>query len=110
MLPPLATGLGQLQTGGLVTIFVTEIILHLIALNVLYPKFLGQSLQLNPFAAVIGLLFWSWIWGAAGLLLAIPIMGALKIICDHTKPLRAYGVWLGVREASSAAAEGEPPG
>jgi len=42
----------------------------------------------------IGLLVWGWIWGAMGLLLAIPIMGALKIIFDHIAALRPFGAWM----------------
>ncbi len=41
-------------------------------------------------------------WGAMGLVLAIPIMAAFKIICDHAKPLKPYAVWLGVNEAAPA--------
>ena len=69
--------------------------LHLIAMNVLYPMILGKRLQLNPLAVTIALLFWGWLWGAMGLILAVPITGAFKIICDHIDRLRPYGAWLG---------------
>ena len=69
--------------------------LHLIAMNVLYPKILGKRLQLNPLAVTLALLFWGWLWGAMGLILAVPITGAFKIICDHIERLRPYGAWLG---------------
>ena len=42
----------------------------------------------------IALLVWAWIWGAMGLILAIPLMGALKIICDHIAALRPFGAWM----------------
>jgi len=69
--------------------------LHLFALNILYPKLLGNRLQLNPLAVTIALLLWAWLWGAVGLLLAIPITAAMKIIFDHVEALKPYGVWLG---------------
>ncbi len=56
MLPPLIAGLQYLHSAGLVVIMLTVIMLHLFSLNVLYPKLVGRSLELNPFAAVIGLL------------------------------------------------------
>ena len=56
----------------------TVIGLHLLTMNVLYPKIV---------------LFWAWIWGAMGLVLAIPLVGATKIICDYIDSLR--GAWLG---------------
>jgi predicted PurR-regulated permease PerM len=69
--------------------------LHMLALNVLYPKILGRRLQLNPLAVTMALLIWASLWGAIGLLLAIPITAAMKIIFDHVEPLKPYGVWLG---------------
>ncbi len=95
MLPPILVGLGQMTPGVFLLIVVIVLGLHLVAMNVLYPKILGKRLQLNPLAVTIALLFWGWLWGAAGLILAVPIMGACKIICDHIDRLRPYGAWLG---------------
>jgi len=52
-------------------------------------------LRLNPLAVTLALLFWAWIWGAMGLILAIPMVAATKIICDYTDSLRGLGQWLG---------------
>ena len=56
---------------------------------------MGKRLRLNPLAITLSLLFWAWIWGAMGLILALPIVGATKIICDYIDPLRGLGAWLG---------------
>jgi len=95
LLPPLLVGLGQLEPGDLVAVAAAVVLMHLFALNVLYPKFLGSRLKLNPLAVTIALLFWGWIWGAVGLVLAIPMTGALKIIFDHVESMKPYAVWLG---------------
>jgi predicted PurR-regulated permease PerM len=95
LLPPLATGIGTLSKTGVLVVFVTVIALHIISMNVLYPKVVGKRLRLNPLAVTLALLFWAWIWGAMGLILAIPIVGATKIICDHIDSLRGFGEWLG---------------
>jgi len=95
ILPPLALGIGHLHSGGIIIIAVTVLGLHLFALNVLYPKFIGRRLQLNPLLVTLSLLIWGWIWGAMGLILAVPIMGAVKIICDHIDSLRPLGEWMG---------------
>ena len=95
ILPPLIADLGRLTAGIALLIIIVVIGLHLIAMNVLYPKILGKRLQLNPLALTLGLLFWGWLWGAMGLILAVPITGAVKIICDHIERLRPYGAWLG---------------
>ncbi len=95
ILPPLVADLGHLTAGTSLVIIGTVLGLHLIGMNVLYPKILGKRLQLNPLAVTLALLFWGWLWGAMGLILAVPITGAIKIICDHLDPLRPYGAWLG---------------
>jgi predicted PurR-regulated permease PerM len=95
MVPPILVGLGQLEAGDLLAVVFVVILLHLFALNVLYPKMLGSRLRLNPLAVTIALLFWGWIWGAVGLVLAIPITGALKIIFDHVESLKPFAAWLG---------------
>ena len=95
LVPPLVADLGHLTTSVALLIVAVVLGLHLIAMNVLYPKILGRRLQLNPLAVTIALLFWGWLWGAMGLILAVPLTGALKIICDHIERLRPYGVWLG---------------
>jgi predicted PurR-regulated permease PerM len=95
MLPPIAAGLGVMGDSRLLLVAVTVIALHLLAMNVLYPKVLGKRLQLNPLVVTISLLIWGFIWGAMGLILAVPIMAAVKIVCDHVVSLRAIGDWLG---------------
>ncbi len=95
MAPPIFVGLGHLTSTELAYIVLTVLGLHILALNVLYPKILGRRLQLNPLAVTISLLVWAWLWGAIGLLLAIPVTAAMKIIFDHIEPLKPYGVWLG---------------
>ncbi|MFY9842498.1 MAG: AI-2E family transporter [Terriglobales bacterium] len=95
MIPPILVGLGQLEAGDLVVVVICVIGMHLLALNVLYPKLLGSRLKLNPLAVTIALLFWGAVWGAVGLVLAIPITGALKIVFDHVESMKPYADWLG---------------
>ena len=95
LIPPLFIDLGHVTLPTVIMIFVIVVGLHLVAMNVLYPKILGKRLQLNPLALTISLLFWGWMWGASGLILAVPITGAAKIIFDHLERLRPFGTWLG---------------
>jgi predicted PurR-regulated permease PerM len=95
MVPPMVAGLGQLHGSGFLVVLFSVLGLHLFAINVLYPKLIGKRLQLNPLVVTISLLVWGWIWGAMGLILAVPLTGAMKIIFDHVESLRAYGAWLG---------------
>jgi len=95
MVPPLTAGFGHVHGTELLVIAISVLGLHLFAINVLYPKLIGRRLQLNPLVVTVSLLIWGWIWGAMGLILAVPITGALKVIFDHIESLRAYGAWLG---------------
>jgi predicted PurR-regulated permease PerM len=95
MAPPFFVSVGHISSGDAVVIVMIVLSLHLIALNVLYPKFLGNRLQLNPLAVTIALLAWGWLWGAIGLVLAVPITAAMKIVFDHIESLKPYGAWMG---------------
>ena len=95
LLPPLAGGIGILNKSEILIVVIAMAATHSLMLNFLYPKLIGKRVRLNPLAVVIALLFWFWIWGAMGLILAVPIVGAAKIICDYTDSLRGFGEWLG---------------
>jgi predicted PurR-regulated permease PerM len=84
-----------LKATGMLIIAATVCALHVASLNLLYPKFVGSRLQLNSLVVTVGLLIWGFIWGAMGLILAVPMLGAIKIICDHVPDLRPIGAWMG---------------
>jgi predicted PurR-regulated permease PerM len=50
---------------------------------------------MNQVAVFAGLLFWSWVWGIWGMLLAVPMMMVIKVICDHVEALNPVGHLLG---------------
>jgi predicted PurR-regulated permease PerM len=50
---------------------------------------------MNPVAIFIGLLFWSWVWGVWGTILAVPLMMMGKAICDRVEYLQSVGELLG---------------
>lgn len=68
---------------------------------ILTPFLLGKRLSLNPVVLFISLLFWFWIWGVAGGLLAVPLLAITKIICDGIVPLQFVGQFLGAEEGPS---------
>jgi predicted PurR-regulated permease PerM len=95
LLPPLAGGIGVLTRTDVGVVLLGVVGLHIFTMNFLYPKIVGRRLRLNPLAVSLSLLFWAWIWGAMGLILAVPVVGATKIICDYVDSLRGVGAWLG---------------
>jgi len=96
--PPLLAALTVYSTPAPYLIIVGVVgLLHLLTMNVLYPKIVGQRVHLNPPVAAVALMFWSVLWGAAGLVLAIPLTAGIKAVCDHVKSLERYGRLLGDR-------------
>lgn len=59
------------------------------------PMILGRRFTLNPVVIFISLMFWGWIWGIPGALLAVPFLVSFKILCDHVEPLSKFGEFLG---------------
>jgi predicted PurR-regulated permease PerM len=63
--------------------------------NFLTPMIVGRRLTLNPIAVFLTILFWGWLWGIPGALMAVPILAVFKILCDAHKPLHPLGALLG---------------
>jgi predicted PurR-regulated permease PerM len=63
--------------------------------NFLTPMIVGHRLTLNPIAVFLTILFWGWLWGIPGALMAVPILAVFKILCDAHKPLHPLGALLG---------------
>jgi predicted PurR-regulated permease PerM len=94
--PPLLIGLKQYHTvGPFLGMFAVLTLFHLVTANLLIPALVGWRVRLNALALTVALLFWGWLWGPMGLLLAIPITAVLKVICDHVEKLQPVGRWLG---------------
>ncbi len=58
------------------------------------PTVLARRFSLNPVAVIFSLIFWFWMWGTPGALLAVPMLAAIKIVCDHIRPLTGIGHFL----------------
>ncbi len=71
------------------------LLIHLVAGNLVTPAVLGRKLPLNTVALFVCLLFWGWVWGVAGVILAVPMTVMLKVIADHVDHLRPLAVLLG---------------
>lgn len=76
-------------------ILATMIIMPLIQMilgNFLDPKLQGNQLDLSPVIILISLVFWGWIWGIAGMFLAVPLAETIKIICANVDVLKPVGI------------------
>jgi predicted PurR-regulated permease PerM len=71
------------------------LVIHIIEGETITPMLLARRFILNPVLVIISVVFWYWMWGVAGALLAVPMLAAIKIICDRILPLAAFGHFLG---------------
>jgi len=95
LIPPLVAALPQGDPARYLFLLASVGLLHLFALNLLYPKFVGSRVHLNPLAVTIALMLWGILWGGIGLILAIPITAGIKAVCDNVSSLKSYGRLLG---------------
>jgi predicted PurR-regulated permease PerM len=96
LLPPLLIALVQYDhMEPFLTISLTVVIVHFLAVNLLTPKLVGQRVRLNALTVTVAMMFWGWLWGGIGLVLAVPLTAALKAVCDNVRPLKPYGQWMG---------------
>jgi predicted PurR-regulated permease PerM len=69
--------------------------IHLIEGEILTPMLLARRFTLNPVLVILALVFWFWIWGVPGAILAVPMLAIVKIVCDRVRSLKALGHFLG---------------
>jgi len=65
----------------------TYLAINFLEANFVTPHFLGRRLQVAPLTIVLSLLFWGWLWGFAGLVIAVPALVVLKAVSDKAAPL-----------------------
>ena len=68
--------------------------IHLVECETLTPMLLARRFTLNPVLIILSLVFWFWMWGMLGAILAVPLLAILKIVCDRLRPLKALGHFL----------------
>ena len=69
-------------------------VIHIIEGEIVTPMLLAKRFTLNPVLVIISLIFWFWMWGVPGAILAVPMLAIVKIVADGIKPLAAIGHFL----------------
>jgi predicted PurR-regulated permease PerM len=68
--------------------------IHLVEGQTLTPMLIARRFTLNPVLVIVSLVFWFWMWGVPGAILAVPLLAIFKIVCDRLRPLMALGHFL----------------
>jgi len=75
--------------------FLVMLLVNFIIGNILEPQIQGDNLGLSPFVVLVSLLAWGWLWGFAGLVLAVPMTVIVKIVCEHIPLLEPVAILIG---------------
>lgn len=86
---------GPVVAAGLIMLIVNFVIG-----NIIEPKVQGDQLGLSPFIVLVSLLGWGWLWGFAGLILAVPMTVIVKIFCEHIPGLESVSIMIGSYKAA----------
>ncbi len=70
-------------------------VIHVLEGETITPMLLARRFVLNPVLVIVALVFWYWMWGVPGALIAVPMLATVKIVCDRVEPLMAFGHFLG---------------
>jgi len=70
------------------------LLIHVVEGEIVTPMLMARRFTINPVAVILALLFWYWMWGVPGAILAVPMLAIIKIVCDDIRPLRAFGHFL----------------
>ncbi len=93
------TVLAVVMQGGsssmIVGVLITYAIVQFLQTYILEPLVVGKGVSINPLFTIAGIVGMEQIWGIPGMILAIPLLGITKIICDHIEPLKPYGFLIG---------------
>ena len=84
----LGPGIGALLPAAL------YFLIHIAEGEFITPMAVARRFTVNPVAVVLGLVFWYWMWGVPGAILAVPMLAIVKLVCDDLPPLRAFGHFL----------------
>ena len=66
-------------------------IVHVVEGELVTPMVMAHRFTINPVVVILALVFWYWMWGVPGAILAVPMVAITKIVCENIRPLRAFG-------------------
>ena len=80
------------------------LLIHILEGETITPMLLARRFTLNPLLVIVSLMFWDWLWGVTGALLAVPLLAAFKILCDNIEALTPVGHLLGAEPSKKKVA------
>ncbi|MDO7742419.1 MAG: AI-2E family transporter, partial [Pedobacter sp.] len=86
------------DTKMIIGVLITYALVQFIQTYILEPLIVGEQVNINPLFTILVIVLGEMVWGIAGMILAIPLLGIVKIICDHVPELQPYGFLIGTEK------------
>ena len=87
------------EPGPVIIVVIIMLGTNMVIGNILDPKIMGDRLGLSPVAVLLSLILWGFIWGFAGMVIAVPMMVIVKIVCENVPVLEPISIFLGSRRS-----------
>ncbi|MBA4156563.1 MAG: AI-2E family transporter [Gemmatimonadetes bacterium] len=94
-IPPILLALLQFGVGHALLVMLGFLVVNIVLGNIIEPNLLGRRLGLSTVVVILSLVFWGWVWGPVGMLLALPMTMIVKIMLENTRDLQWIAVLLG---------------
>jgi len=107
VIPPTLLALVQFGPGAAAGVLLGSLVINQTLSSLVEPQFMGRSLGLSPLVVFLSVVFWGWVWGAFGVILAVPITMIAKILVEHTEDLSWVAVLLEADPKPPGAGRGE---
>lgn len=83
------------STQQVMGVLITYATVQFLQSYIIEPLVVGRGVRINPLFTIAGIVAGELVWGIAGMILAIPLLGMAKIVCDHIPQLKPYGFLIG---------------
>ena len=99
--PPVLLAILQLGPGRAVAVALGYLVINTVFGNFIEPTLMGRRLGLSTLVVFLSLVFWGWVWGPVGMLLAVPLTMVIKIALENTEDFHWVAVMLDANPAST---------
>ena len=87
------------EPGPVIIVVAIILIVNLVLSNILDPKIIGDHVGISPLVILVSLSIWGYIWGFAGMLIAVPMTVIIKIVCEHIPIMEPVSILIGSRKS-----------
>jgi len=94
-IPAILLALVQLGFPSAIAVAIVFLIVNVLIGNVIEPRLMGKNLGLSPLIVFVSLIFWGYVLGTVGMLLATPLTMTIKIIFDNMEETKHLGLMMG---------------